>query len=420
MTTHARFSPSGAHRWMYCPASIAVTLDEPRTSSEYAAEGTAAHDVAAQCLTSGRDADSFVGTEVEADGYKFAVTKDFASAVQVYIDSVRRRAEGALLLVEQKVEFSKAIGFDSQFGTSDAVIWDAAQNVLTVQDLKFGRGVKVYAEQNEQAQMYGVGTLETFGELLDIPDTAKVVLVISQPRLDHEDEWETTVPALREFAKRAASAAYNAQHAIAQAVNFGAEQVSDRFFQVTEKGCYFCTFKASCKAYEKTVAKAVFDDLDALENADALAVGPEPTVPAKGSELGAKYAVLGLIENWCRAVRAETEKRVAEGVEVIGADGLPLKVVEGRKGHRAWTDSAQAEAVLLGLLPVEKVYAPQVVLSPSKIAAILDKKKTAETWAVVKELITTPRGRPVVVLGSDPRPPYEGAASDSDFDAVED
>lgn len=419
MTAHARFSPSSAHRWMNCAASIAVALDAPRTSSEYADEGTAAHDLAARCLVSGQNAADHLGTEIEVGARKFTVTKDFAEAVQAYIDSVRRRAEGALLLVEQQVEFSKAVGVEGQFGTSDAVIWDAARNTLTVQDLKFGRGVQVYAEENEQAQLYAIGVLETFAELLDIPSDASVALVISQPRLDHEDEWTTTVGALREFAKRAAGAAYRAQEAIAQLENFGIEQVSPRHFKVTDKGCHFCTFKANCKTYAQTVAAAVFDDLDALDDVEALAVGPEPVVPAKSVELGAKYAVLGLVEGWCRAVRAETEKRVAEGIEVIGPDGLPLKVVEGRKGHRAWIDPAQAESVLMGLLPAEQVYAPQALKTPSKIAAILDKKKTAETWAVVKELIRTPRGSPVVVPGSDPRPPYEGAAEQCDFENVD-
>ena len=50
MAQHSVLSPSGAHRWMRCPGSIAAESGMPDTSSKYAAEGTAAHELASKCL----------------------------------------------------------------------------------------------------------------------------------------------------------------------------------------------------------------------------------------------------------------------------------------------------------------------------------------------------------------------------------
>ncbi|MFN8993077.1 MAG: DUF2800 domain-containing protein, partial [Pseudomonadota bacterium] len=45
-SAHARFSPSAAHRWLRCTGSLALCETVPPRTSEYADEGTAAHEVA--------------------------------------------------------------------------------------------------------------------------------------------------------------------------------------------------------------------------------------------------------------------------------------------------------------------------------------------------------------------------------------
>lgn len=46
---HAVLSASGAHRWLACPPSARLEADLPSISSEYAEEGTAAHELAELC-----------------------------------------------------------------------------------------------------------------------------------------------------------------------------------------------------------------------------------------------------------------------------------------------------------------------------------------------------------------------------------
>ena len=53
MSQHALLSPSSAHRWLACPASVAASAGLQDTPSEHAVVGTVAHDIAARPKTPG-------------------------------------------------------------------------------------------------------------------------------------------------------------------------------------------------------------------------------------------------------------------------------------------------------------------------------------------------------------------------------
>ena len=103
---HANLGASKAERWMNCPGSVALEADLPNTSSEYAREGTAAHEVAEQCLLSGKDAIDFLdeiitvteteiiwGKETQVP-YEIEVTEEMCEAVQMFVSYVREVARG--------------------------------------------------------------------------------------------------------------------------------------------------------------------------------------------------------------------------------------------------------------------------------------------------------------------------------------
>ncbi len=134
--SHAVLAPSAAHWWMECPGSIALCEAVPEEpSSEYAAQGTFAHEIAAKALRESRDAVNYMG--VNSPCGRFRVDSEMVDAVQLYldtIDAVEFLHGRAPLEVEQRVTLT-----DEVWGTADALVW--CEGVLHVFDFKYGAGV---------------------------------------------------------------------------------------------------------------------------------------------------------------------------------------------------------------------------------------------------------------------------------------
>jgi hypothetical protein len=96
-----------------------------------------------------------------------------------------------------------------------------------------------------------------------------------------------------------------------------------------------------------------------------------------------------------------------------------MKLAEGRKGNMKWTDEGAAKPLLEGILPREKVYEPEALRTPSQIKTALGKKRLSEWTAVLEPLTKRSPGAVKVVLGSDPAPPFNGAATADEFDIIQ-
>ncbi len=171
---HAKKAPSAAHRWMNCAGSLRMSEGIADTTSEFAAEGTAAHHLAEHCGENGWRADRFLGQFIGLDaddnavGFypsaehaeaakcprSFEVTEEMAEGVQLYLDTVRKDIKpGDEFGWEDRVYLN-----DEIYGTTDAWRYRPSEGLLTVYDLKFGRGVVVEVHENEQEIICGVGT----------------------------------------------------------------------------------------------------------------------------------------------------------------------------------------------------------------------------------------------------------------------
>ena len=327
---------------------------------------------------------------------------------QVYLDYVRARAMGGILLVEQRVDLSKWLG-PGQGGTADTIIILPEQRRMIIVDLKYGQGEQVYAEKNAQMLCYALGALElaqVFCEEIEV-----IEMVICQPRLYHIDTWECHLSELEHFSLRAMQAVADCGAAMIQSLDNEYAALLP-YLDPADKTCRWCQAKAVCPALARKVAEEVGREFIVVE-ADA------PTVPQDSELLSRAMNAVPLIEQWAQAVRHEVNRRVREGIEVIGSDGKPYKIVEGRKGKRAWIDEAAAEAELQLVLTPDKIYKPAPIITAPAAKKLLGKKATLAMWREKFEpLIKQTEGKPQIVLGSDPRPPYAGASTGDDFDEI--
>lgn len=397
MTAHAKLSPSGAHRWIPCPGSIVLEAGIPDTGSSYAREGTAAHELAAGHLQHGWVLADYVG-EVwngeEPDGTKWQVpiTQAMVDYVMDYVKLVREYADGKTLLVERRVSIAHLTGEHGATGTSDAVIVDGTGRTLTVIDLKYGMGVAVEATDNPQLMMYALGALHDYGMLADFEH---VCMVIHMPRLNTVSEWTIPVLQLLDFAETVVAGA--AEVRAAEEVNTaGVALTADGGFLFPgEKQCRFCRAKAICPALRAEMTDIVGGAAVATAEDFAQFV-PQPVDHSTGDNfLPVAMAKVGLVEDWCKAVRAEVERRLLAGKTVDG-----FKLVTGKKGPRKWADEKAVEKLFKSFrLKQDEMY-EQSLISPTKAEKVL----TSARWDKAQAHIVQTAGKPSVAPATDKRP----------------
>jgi len=372
---HSVYSPSAAHRWMRCPASVFVEAGEPNESSPFAELGTQAHELAAEYLVT--------------SGGVYTTDDEMMDAVRFYAGTVNAMAgENGHRHVETRVDFSQALGVQNAFGTSDCIIVDGEN--LTVLDFKYGTGVKVEARDNEQMQLYALGALDTLGLRGKIEN---VLLGIIQPRIGNLSTWMIPIGKLEEFEARARVAADQVSQILARG------QVVNQDFTPGEKQCRFCRFKSKCQPLAEHVYRAVVEDFQDLETTEVLS-NARDVQAMTARTVGELMAEVDLIEAWCKDLRARCERDLHAGIDIPG-----WKLVEGRKGYRKWSDPYLAAAKLRGWgLNDNQIY-EQSLISPAQVEKLMKAGALSkEQFARLEASISRPDGKPTVAPTSDRRP----------------
>lgn len=186
---HARLAPSGAYRWINCPASVTVPPLTPPGTSSYAREGSFAHSVAEKIL---KDELFFEPLVQEVEGQRFVITPTLLDYLEPYVDLARHHMERADYYgLEAKVQ----VGKTEITGTADFYAYYKQTQDLYVLDLKYGAGVRVSAD-TPQTKLYALGVASHLG--LHNPNT-RVSSIIVQPRISGVDIASESIETLNDL-----------------------------------------------------------------------------------------------------------------------------------------------------------------------------------------------------------------------------
>ena len=364
---HAVLSASSSKRWLNCPPSAKLNAEIPDITTEYAKEGTDAHEFAEykvnQLLGIKED------NPTENLDYYNQEMEDCTDSYAQYIAEQMSQYSSPVVMIEQRLDFSRYV--PGGFGTGDCII--VADDVLTVIDFKYGKGVAVEAEYNPQMMLYALGALEMFSILYDINE---VKMVIFQPRIENISEFSMPVSDLLNWA----------ENELKPKAELAAKGEGE--FCAGEH-CRFCKVKATCRKraeYNLAIAKYDFAPPDMLED----------------SEIEMILERADALTAWAADVKEYALSEALKGKKWNG-----YKVVEGRS-NRKYTDEKMAAAVVkkAGKDP----YSEPKILGITEMTKLLGGRKKFDE--LLSKYVCKPQGKPTLVPVSDKRKEWSSAEND--------
>lgn len=367
---HAKLSASGASRWATCPGSVQMEDGIPDKESVYAQEGTLAHEMSELKLKHYLDPKGFGKRKLNAAIKKLKENElyqaEMESYTDTYVDFIKEKAlsfpSNPYIEIEKRVDFSRWV--DGGFGTCDCVLIHGS--TLSIIDLKYGKGVPVSSEQNEQLILYALGAYDAFNLIYNLD---KIELNIVQPRINNFSTWEISLTELLlwgDYFKVQAE----------KALGGNGELVP------SAKACKFCKARDICAAR--------------AENNLSL----ESEIKLKPNEIPKdklyEYISRGEdIAKWVADLKAYALDMCLKGEDVKG-----LKAVAGRTS-RSWTNQDEAINKLIEGGIDEAIIYDKVPLTLAKLEKALGKQQFT---TLVGDMVVTSEGKPTLVFENDKRP----------------
>lgn len=383
MNDHAIVSPSAAERWMECPGSVKLGKLFPDKSSDYADEGTLAHNLAKILLLKEL---KFINNytyqkelqEIKTSQYYNEEMHDYCDDYRGFVmEKYHEAGDDAQIKIETRVDLD--LWVPEGYGTVDVQI--AANQILRIIDLKYGKGVQVDAEKNPQLMLYALGVLHENELLYDIEF---VEIHIYQPRIDNYCSYMIAVKALQEWGENVLKP--KAKKAFDGVVEFKAG-----------KWCQFCKAKMNCKTlaeYNLQVAKEEFRIGDSDEELELMKL--QETNILTDKQIAAIILRSQEFNHWLKAVKEYAlEESVKNQKKWPG-----LKLVEGRSNRKISDEKAALKILLDKKYDKDKVTETNL-LGITKLEKILGPKDFSN---VLGKLIFKPPGAPTLVQASDKRP----------------
>jgi hypothetical protein len=380
---HALLSASKAAQWINCPPSARLQEGIPDRRSEYADEGTLAHELAEnklrrRLLPCDSKERKRLGAKLQEIHTNPLYDAEMENAINDYVEFVeerymaaKARSEDAVVLLEEQLDFSEWV--PDGYGTGDIVL--IADGIMEIIDLKYGKGIPISAAGNPQMRLYALGAWSAYSYLYDIQE---VRMTIVQPRLDSVSTDTMAVGELLEWAEMVVKPAA----ALADAGE-GEFKPGDH--------CRWCKVKAICRARaDENMKTLVYEFRDpALLTLD---------------EIGSVLHIAQQLAAWAKDVEEYAYERALAGERVPG-----WKLVEGRS-NRMITDKETAMKILAFAFGAEpEKYLKQELHGISELEKRIGKK---ELTALIGDLIVKPPGKPVLVPETDKRPELNSIEAD--------
>lgn len=381
MTVHSKIGASSMYRWSVCPGSVRECALVDKKTSPYAEEGTLAHDVAA--------------TVLQGDGKILGkVSDEMREHVSAYVEFCEAEAKGATeVWTEHGFDLSEALGYPGLFGTADRIHYFKEKKFLQVIDLKYGAGIAVEVENNEQALYYALGALLSIKGVVE-----DVELVIYQPRCPHPDgvvrRWRFQAIEIFDFIATLLTAAKRTEDPNAPLV--------------PGDHCRFCDASGTCPALKNKA--------QALAKLDFSVIDPEnsPVAGQSAGELSKVLSWLPVLEGWIHNVREMAYQRAMKGQPPLG-----WKLV-AKRATRKWKkeDPDEVSRELWGYFKIDKDEAFERKLrSPAQIEKLLPKDKNAKD--LFSTLTISESSGLTLVHESDPRAEVKTETAKESFTVIE-
>lgn len=333
-TSHSKLSMSSAHRWMKCSGSVFMALAYPEgESSEYAKEGTRAHAVAEKILRVALTEGISIG---EAWG-RFRLECD-DEEMQAHVLGYAEAARGLLPMAPENIAIERKFMLSEDYGiggTADFCFTNQSSKGKTgvILDLKYGAGVAVEVEGNEQL----IGYICSMHNDPDWGPLDHGVVYIYQPRVEHPDgllrRMELDREALNDWTYRLMARGKEIKEAL---------EAGGQGEYVPGDHCRWCRGEAVCTANQNHLS--ISAEVDFLP-----VVQEDPKAPAtlEPEQLAKILKYRPIIESYFKRVEEWCLAELKAGRQVPG-----LKLVKGRSVRR-WLASEEFVADKLKTMGVD-------------------------------------------------------------------
>ena len=331
MANHSKVvGGSTAKRVIGCPGSVALCATmPPKPSSKYADEGTLLHDAIAQVLDKNVKPESLLGMTYQDQ----VLTQDL-------IDNKLHVALDLLMEVDPKLEMEYAVETEVGFGDFLPDVFGSCDllgrigNRAIVLDWKFGDGVSVSVEENEQLLFYAAAAMRTESVKWVFDGATEIECVIIQPPMIRR--WVTTVERVKQFEQQLVKAVVISQKKWAPII--------------AGEHCRWCNAKPVCPEMTGAVDRALHLQLESLD----------------ANKIGAYLVNCDLLEQWITDLRALAHQMLEADKPVPG-----WKLVN-KRAMRQWANEDIADDVLSKVITKDELYVSKMI-SPAQAEKVLKK-----------------------------------------------